>query len=49
LSLSSETIVQSLAQTGATFSIFRWLLWLSPLLVLIGMVLAISRSNYRAS
>ena len=37
------------APTGATFSIFRWLLWLSPLLVLIGMVLAISRSTYRAS
>ncbi len=42
-------LVQSLAPTGATFSIFKWLLWLSPLLVLIGMVLAISRSNYRAS
>lgn len=42
-------LVQSLAQTSATFSIFRWLLWLSPLLVLIGMVLAISRSTYRAS
>lgn len=42
-------LVQSLAPTGATFSIFRWLLWLSPILVLIGMVLAISRSNYRAS
>jgi hypothetical protein len=41
-------LVQTLAPTGATFSIFRWLLWLSPLLVLIGMVLAISRSNYRA-
>jgi hypothetical protein len=42
-------LVQSLAPTVATFSIFKWLLWLSPLLVLIGMVLAISRSNYRAS
>ena len=42
-------LVQSLAPTGVTFSIFRWLLWLSPVLVLIGMVLAISRSNYRAS
>lgn len=42
-------LVQSLAPTGATFSIFKWLLWLSPVLVLIGMVLAISRSNYRAS
>jgi hypothetical protein len=42
-------LVQSLAPTSATFSIFKWLLWLSPLLVLIGMVLAISRSNYRAS
>lgn len=42
-------LIQSLAPTGATFSIFRWLLWLSPLLVLIGMVLAISRSTYRAS
>jgi hypothetical protein len=42
-------LVQSLAQTSATFSIFKWLLWLSPILVLIGMVLAISRSNYRAS
>src|SRR5205814_3849938 len=37
-------LVQSLASTGATFSIFKWLLWLSPILVLIGMVLAISRS-----
>lgn len=42
-------LVQSLAPTGATFSLFKWLLWLSPVLVLIGMVLAISRSNYRAS
>jgi hypothetical protein len=42
-------LVQALAPTGATFSVFKWLLWLSPLLVLIGMVLAISRSNYRAS
>jgi hypothetical protein len=42
-------LVQSLAPTGATFSIFKWLLWLSPVLVLIGMVLAISRSTYRAS
>ena len=42
-------LAQSLAPTGAAFSIFRWLLWLSPILVLIGMVLAISRSTYRAS
>jgi hypothetical protein len=42
-------LVQSLAPTGVTFSIFKWLLWLSPILVLIGMVLAISRSTYRAS
>jgi hypothetical protein len=42
-------LVQSLAPTGATFSLFKWLLWLSPVLVLIGMVLAISRSTYRAS
>jgi hypothetical protein len=43
-------LVQSLASTGATFSIFKWLLWLSPILVLFGMVLSsISRANYRAS
>lgn len=42
-------LVQSLAPTGVTFSIFKWLLWLSPILVLIGMVLAISRSTYRAA
>jgi hypothetical protein len=42
-------LVQSLAPTSATFSIFKWLLWLSPVLVLIGMVLMISRSSYRAS
>lgn len=42
-------LVQSLANTSATFSIFKWLLWLSPVLVLIGMVLMISRSSYRAS
>jgi hypothetical protein len=42
-------LVQSLAPTSATFSIFKWLLWLSPVLVLIGMVLTISRSSYRAS
>jgi hypothetical protein len=42
-------LVQSLAHTSATFSIFKWLLWLSPVLVLIGMVLMISRSSYRAS
>lgn len=49
LSRPRLVLVQSLAPTGATFSIFKWLLWLSPILVLIGMVLAISRSNYRAS
>lgn len=42
-------LVQSLATTTATFSMLRWLLWLSPLLVFIAMVLAISRSNYRAA
>jgi hypothetical protein len=41
-------LIQSLAPTGATFSIFKWLIWLSPILVLIGMGLAVSRSNYRA-
>jgi hypothetical protein len=41
-------LVQSLAQASAAFSIFKWLLWLSPVLVLIGMVLTLSRSNYRA-
>jgi hypothetical protein len=49
LSRPRLVLVQSLAPTGATFSIFKWLLWLSPILVLIGMVLAISFSNYRAS
>jgi hypothetical protein len=42
-------LVQSLATSTASFSMFRWLLWLSPLLVFIAMVLAISRSNYRAA
>jgi len=42
-------IVQSLASTAATFWIFKLLLWLSPVLVLFGMGLAISRSTYRAS
>lgn len=42
-------LVQSLAPTGATFSIFKWLLWLSPILVLIGIALAIGLSSNRAS
>ena len=42
-------LVQSLAPTGATFSIFKWLLWLSPVLVLIGIALATGVSSNRAS
>jgi hypothetical protein len=42
-------LAQSLAATGGAFAIVRWLVWLSPVLVFIAMVLAISRSNYRAA
>jgi Double sensory domain of two-component sensor kinase len=42
-------LVASLAPTGATFSIFKWLLWLSPVLVLIGIALATGISSNRAS
>ena len=42
-------LVQSLAPTSATFSIFKWLLWLSPILVLLGIALAIGLSSNRAS
>jgi hypothetical protein len=42
-------VIRSLASTEETFLIFQWLLWLSPVLVLIAIVLATSRSNHRAS
>lgn len=41
-------VVRALAPSEDTFSIFRWLLWLSPVLVLVAIVLATSRSNSRA-
>jgi hypothetical protein len=43
-------LVQTLAPTGARFWLSRLLPWLTPALVLMGMVvLVLSRSNYRAS
>jgi cytochrome c-type biogenesis protein CcmH/NrfF len=42
-------VVRTLGPTDEAFSIFRWLLWLSPVLVLVSVVLATSRSTSRAS
>jgi hypothetical protein len=40
-------VIRALAPSEDSFSIFRWLLWLSPVLVLVAIVLATSRSNPR--
>jgi hypothetical protein len=42
-------VIRALRPTEEAFSIFRWLLWLSPVLVLVAVVLATSRSSSRAS
>ena len=42
-------VMRTLAPTQEAFSILRWLLWLSPVMVLVAIVLATSRSNHRAT
>jgi hypothetical protein len=42
-------VIRALAASDGTFSVFRWLLWLSPVLVVVAIVLATSRSQSRAS
>ena len=42
-------VIRALAPTEETFSIFGWMLWLSPVLVLVAIALATSRSNPRVS